>query len=57
VQESDVSVSVGGGFDFRFGLNLDVRYNLGLTDINEAEDGDDVKGRVIIVSLGWNFMK
>jgi hypothetical protein len=56
-KKSDVSVSVGGGFDFGFGLNLDLRYNLGLTDINEAEDGEDVKSRVIMVSLGWNFMQ
>jgi hypothetical protein len=56
-KKSDVSLSLGGGFDFGFGLNIDLRYNLGLTDINEMEDGDEVKSRVIMVSLGWNFMK
>ena len=55
--KSDVSVSVGGGYDFGFGLNLDLRYNIGVKDITEAEDGDDVKSRVIMVSVGWNFMK
>jgi hypothetical protein len=50
-------VSLGAGYDFDFGLGLDFRYNLGVKDINNAVDGEPVKSRVILISLGWNFLK
>ena len=55
--KADISLSLGAGYDFGFGLGLDVRYNLGIKDINNAADGDPVKSRVIMVSLGWNFLR
>jgi hypothetical protein len=55
-KSSDVSVSFGGGYDFGFGLNLDARYNLGIKDINNAANGEPVKSRVFMISLGWNFL-
>jgi hypothetical protein len=54
---SDVSVSVGTGWDFKFGLSADVRYNIGVKDINNAVDGQETKSKVFLVSLGWNFLK
>lgn len=54
---SDVSVSVGGGWDFKFGLSLDARYNIGVKDINNATNGEEAKSKVFLVSLGWNFLK
>jgi hypothetical protein len=56
-KNSDVSVSVGGGYDFGFGLNMDVRYNVGVKDINNEANGDAAKSRVFLVSLGWNFIR
>jgi hypothetical protein len=56
-KSSDVSVSFGGGYDFGFGLTFDLRYNIGLKDINNEENGDPVKSRVFLVSLGWNFLR
>jgi hypothetical protein len=56
-KSSDVSVSLGLGYDFGFGLGLDARYNLGIKDINNATNGDPVKSRVFMLSLGWNFLK
>lgn len=56
-KKSDVAISVGAGYDFNFGLTFDVRYNLGVKDINNAVDGDEVKSRVFLVSLGWNFLR
>ena len=56
-KDSDVSISLGGGWDFPFGLNVDVRYNIGVQDINEASGGEEAKSRVFQVSLGWNFLK
>lgn len=55
-KESDVSVSVGGGYDFAFGLGLDVRYNIGVKDINNEANGDEARSRIFLVSLGWNFL-
>lgn len=56
-KSSDISVSLGGGWDFPFGLNVDVRYNIGVQDINDQADGEEAKSRVFQVSLGWNFLK
>jgi hypothetical protein len=56
-KKSDVSVSVGGGWDFNFGLNLDFRYNIGVKDINNSADGEEAKSRVFLISLGWNFIR
>jgi hypothetical protein len=55
-KSSDVSISLGAGYDFSFGLGLDFRYNLGVKDINNAADGEPVKSRIFLVSLGWNFL-
>ena len=56
-KSTDVSVSVGAGWDLPFfPLNLDVRYNIGVQDINNFESGEETKSRVFQVSLGWNFL-
>lgn len=56
-KESDVSVSVGGGYDFEFGLSLDVRYNIGVKDINNVSNGEEARSRIFLLSLGWNFLR
>lgn len=56
-KSSDVSISLGAGYDFEFGLGLDFRYNLGVMDINNAANGEPVKSRIFLISLGWNFLK
>jgi hypothetical protein len=56
-KKSDISLSAGAGYDFPFGLNIDFRYNLGLKDINNVAEGEPVKSRVFLVSLGWNFIR
>ena len=56
-KKSDLSVSVGGGYDFNFGLGLDVRYNIGVKDINDAANGEQAKSRIFLISLGWNFLR
>lgn len=55
-KSSDISLAFGAGYDFNFGLGLDFRYNLGIKDINNAANGEDIKSRVIMISLGWNFI-
>jgi hypothetical protein len=56
-EKSDVSISLGAGYDFGFGLGLDFRYNIGVKDINNEADGEAAKSRVFLISLGWNFLK
>ncbi len=56
-KSSDIAVSVGGGWDFPFGLSIDARYNLGVKDINNVSNGEEAMSRVFLVSLGWNFLK
>ncbi len=56
-KKNDVSISAGLGYDFKFGLGLDVRYNIGVHDINNASNGETAKSQVFLVSVGWNFMK
>jgi hypothetical protein len=55
-KSSDVAVSLGAGYDFGFGLALEARYNIGVKDINNAANGEPVKSRVFMVSVGWNFL-
>jgi hypothetical protein len=56
-KKSDVSFSAGAGYDFKFGLNLDMRYNIGVKDINNLANEQPVKSRVFLISIGWNFLR
>jgi len=56
-KNTDVAVSAGFGYDFKFGLSLDARYNIGVKDINNLADGGEARSRVFMISLGWNFLK
>lgn len=53
---SDISVALGVGWDLPFGLSLDGRYNLGLSDVNDG-GGESVKNQVWQVSVGYKFIK
>lgn len=55
--ETDFAVAVGAGYDFDLGLGLDVRYNIGVKDINNLSGGDEVRSRLFMISLSWNFLK
>lgn len=56
-KQSDVSISLGLGYDLGVGLNLDARYNIGVKDINNEANGEPAKSRIFLLSLGWNFLK
>lgn len=53
---SDVSLALGLGWDLPFGLTVDGRYNLGLSDINDG-GGESIKNQVWQVSIGYKFIK
>jgi hypothetical protein len=52
---SDISLAMGLGIDLPFGLLIDARYNLGLTDINNTAGLNAAKNQVIQVSAGFKL--
>jgi hypothetical protein len=56
IKKSDISAAFGVGWDLPFGLSIDGRYNLGLTDINDGS-GDEIKNQVWQISLGYKLFK
>ena len=53
---TDVSVGLGAGLDLPFGLTADVRYNLGLSDINDIEAQSEVNNQVFQISVGYRLI-
>lgn len=56
LKNSDISVGLGAGWDAPFGLTVDARYNLGVSDVNDA-GGSEAKNQVFQVSLGFKLLK
>jgi len=66
---TDISLGLGAGWDLPFGMNLTVRYNLGLSDINKYTGGTvpnnvvtsmgtlESKNTVLQFSLGYRLFK
>ncbi len=54
---SDVSVAMGAGFDIPFGMSIDARYNLGVTDINNTSSPTAIKNQVFQLSVGFKILK
>jgi len=53
--KTDFGIVFGGGFEIlysRLTVQLDARYNLGLTNLNDAADASEVS----VKSRGWSFM-
>lgn len=56
-KNSDVSVGLGAGWDLPFGLTVDARYNLGVSDINDSASIEASKNQVIQLSIGYKIFK
>jgi hypothetical protein len=58
-KKSDTSIAVGAGWDLPFGLTIDARYNIGLSDIKISSSSDpiDFKNKVLQVSVGYKLIK
>ncbi|MBX2966763.1 MAG: PorT family protein [Cyclobacteriaceae bacterium] len=54
-KNSDLSVALGVGWDLPFGLTIDARYNLGISEIEDDPAYEAVKNQVIQVSLGYKI--
>jgi hypothetical protein len=58
IKGSDISAAMGLGWDLPFGLSIDARYNLGLTNNNNiAGATGEVKNQVIMISAGYRLFK
>jgi hypothetical protein len=53
---SDFSLGLGVGWDLPFGLTIDGRYNLGLSDVSD-ESANEIKNQVWQVSVGYKLFK
>ena len=52
----DFGLNFGLGYKLESGLNFALRYNLGLSDINDIQDStSETKNRVLQLSVGFNF--
>lgn len=57
---SDVAIAVGAGWDLPFGLTVDFRYNIGLSDIEiqpSTTQPVTFKNKVIQLSVGYKIFK
>ena len=57
IKSNDISAALGLGWDLPFGLSVDARYNLGLTNNNNTGLSGDMKNQVIMVSAGYRLFK
>ncbi|MEO8236869.1 MAG: porin family protein [Flavobacterium sp.] len=53
----DFGVNFGAGYDFTENLSAGIRYNLGLANILDTEEGNDtkIKNSVFSLSVGYKF--
>ena len=57
LKSSDFSAALAVGWDLPFGLSIDGRYNLGLSDINKNAGAESIKNQVWQFSLGYKLFK
>jgi hypothetical protein len=60
LKSTDFSLGLGVGWDLPFGLSVDARYNLGLSDNADTASGapiSDLKNQVIQISAGFKLFK
>lgn len=53
---SDISAALGLGWDLPFGLTVDGRYNLGLSNVSDASE-NEIKNQVWQLSVGYKLFK
>ncbi|SRR5258708_27197324 len=57
IKSNDISAAMGLGWDLPFGLSIDARYNLGLSNNNNTTASGQIKNQVIMVSAGYRLFK
>ena len=56
-KNSDMSLNVGAAWDAPFGIVLDARYNIGLSDISEDSSIGEFKSGIFQFSVGYKIFK
>ncbi len=54
---NDVSLALGAGWDLPFGLTIDARYNLGLSEVYDFANSPEAKNQVFQLSVGFKLIK
>lgn len=61
LKKTDFSLALGVGWDLPFGLSIDGRYNLGLSDVNDdggsGASANSIKNQVWQFSVGYKLFK
>lgn len=57
IKGSDFSIAMGLGWDLPFGLSVDARYNLGISDNNNTTATGQMKNQVFMISAGYRLFK
>lgn len=57
LKSSDFSAALGVGWDLPFGLSIEGRYNLGLSDVNKNSAAETIKNQVWQFSVGYKLFK
>ena len=55
VSSTDFGFNFGAGYDFTEKLSAGLRYNLGLSNVDDSDSGDSIKNAVISITLGYKF--
>ena len=54
-KSANVSIPVGASYDFPFGLTVDARYNIGVTNIWKSETGGSGNNCAFQITAGYKF--
>jgi hypothetical protein len=57
IKDKDLSLALGAGWDLPFGLSVDARYNLGLSEITDNAALNSAKNQVFQISVGYKLFK
>ncbi|GAA0894004.1 porin family protein [Fulvivirga kasyanovii] len=53
----DLSLAIGAGIELENGLNFGIRYNYGISDVADENDGDPIRNSVLQASVGYTILK
>src|SRR5688572_6957465 len=56
-KNSDMSLNLGAAWDAPFGLVLDARYNIGLSDVSDDSTLGELKSGIFQFSIGYKILK
>jgi len=57
LKSTDLSLAIGVGIDLPLHFNASVRYNWGISDINDDAASDAIRNQVVQISVGYAFIK